>query len=530
MRPARALALALALLAGGATLVVPAAAQDRPAEADLFAAPQGPPAPEAGGAPAARPAAPAGARPGEAELFGPAPAGGEAQGRPEAEARVRGRLGETDDALKLGGLLYLRSALTAREGAPPSDWAFSTPALLDLYLDARPNDRVRGFALARTVYDATLPKGPTVQAGLPVVLGTSQANPHATLDQLWLKFDADRKVFLTAGRQHVKWGVGRFWNPTDFLHVARRDPLAVFDERAGTTMLKAHLPWEARGWNLYGMAVAEPLVTPVTSPLVPPTLPAPTNRLGAVGGAARAEVVLGSWELGIDGAAQRGMDPRLGLDASTGFWEIDVRGELALRRGSDVPLVREVAVPGGTTYEAYTPTGLRTAAVLAADWSHKYSDEDAFTLGVEYYWNQNGYDDARLYPVALLANLFTPFGMGRHYGGVYLALPRPGAWNLHTFTFTVLGNLSDTSFTGRVDWSMTLLTHLTLEAYVAGHAGTKGGELRFGLDVAPRTVVLPPATCSSVGGTPGAGGACTTPTLSVGAPIADAGLALRLAL
>jgi len=29
--------------------------------------------------------------------------------------------------------------------------------------------------------------------------------------------------------------------------------------------------------------------------------------------------------------------------------------------------------------------------VMAADWSHKYSDEDSFTVGAEYFYNSNGF-------------------------------------------------------------------------------------------------------------------------------------------
>ena len=39
----------------------------------------------------------------------------------------------------------------------PADWSLSAPSLLDLYLDARPNPRVRAFILGRMSYDPTLP-------------------------------------------------------------------------------------------------------------------------------------------------------------------------------------------------------------------------------------------------------------------------------------------------------------------------------------------------------------------------------------
>jgi len=515
----RALLLAVAL-AG-----TPAAAQQRPAEEDVFAAPPAPPQEAPKEAPAGDPR-----RPSDADLLGkPAAAPGETSGRPAAEARLRSLLGETDNPLQIGGVLYLRAAVTAQEGTAPSRWPLSSPSLVDVYLDARPGDRVRGFGLVRTFYDPTLasPSGLTALEGAGQVSSLGQgATLRSILDQLWLRFDAGRTVFFTAGRQHVKWGTGRFWNPTDFLHATRRNPLATFDDRAGTAMLKAHFPWEARGWNLYALAIAEPLVTKPSSLYLSQQQP-PSNQLGAVGGAARAEAVLGSWEIGIDGAAQRGMDPRLGVDFSTGLWEIDLRGEAALRKGSDAPRWR--APPPGNAIDpaalqAPAPGGLRTSAVLGAEWQHRYSDEDTFTVGAEYFWNQNGYGDAHVYPVLAFTNSFTPFYVGRHYTGAWLYLPKPGSWNLHTFTFSLLGNLSDASFVGRIDWSLTLLTYLTLETWLAGHAGAKGGEFRFGLD---ESVQLPTGVPCPAGTTTGTSGVCR---VYFATPVVDAGVALRMAL
>lgn len=514
MRPPETLLLALALAA------LPAAAQERPREDDVFGSPPAGPEKEA---PAQEPA-----RPSEADVFGKPAAPGEA-GRPAGEERLRSRLGETDNPLQIGGVLILRAGATAQEGTAPARWPLSSPSLADVYLDARPSDRVRGFGLVRTFYDPTLaaPSGLASLAGAGQVSSLGQnATLKSILDQLWLRFDAARTVFFTAGRQHVKWGTGRFWNPTDFLHANRRNPLATFDDRAGTAMFRAHLPWESRGGNFSAMAIAEPLLTRPSSVYFPQAQPT-SNQLGALGGAARAEVVLGGWEIGIDGAAQRGMDPRVGLDFSTGLWEIDLRGEVALRQGADAPRWRapspgEVLDPAAL--RAPPPTGLRSAAVLGAEWEHKYSDEDTFTVGAEYFWNQNGYGDAHVYPVLAFTGSFAPFYLGRHYAGAWVYLPRPGSWNLHSFTLSVLGNLSDGSLVGRVDWSLTLLTYLTLEAYVAGHAGSKGGEFRFGID---ESVRLPAGTPCPAGTTTEAGGACRVffPT-----PVADVGLALRMAL
>jgi hypothetical protein len=49
------------------------------------------------------------------------------------------------------------------------------------------------------------------------------------------------------------------------------------------------------------------------------------------------------------------------------------------------------------------------------------------------------------------------------------------------FTLSTLGNFSDLSFITRLDYTVTLLTHLRLDAFVAVRYGKTTGEFRLGL-------------------------------------------------
>ena len=474
------------VLAASAAWALPAAAQDRPPEAELFGAPA--PAQPALPAPPAQPAGEGSGPRGdtEAELFG-APAGA-----PPSQGLVSR---EREDPLRIGGLLYLRATTTWQDGADAADWPLSSPDLLDVFLDVRPNDRVRGFVLGRMTYDPTIdgaPEAPLDAAIQELLLGAAPANPRAVLDQLWLNFDAGRRVFLTAGRQHVKWGVGKFWNPTDWLHSQRRDPLARFDPRAGTTMIKAHVPWEARGWNAYGYLVLDDTGA----------RPIATQRLGRVGAAARAELVLGTFELGADALVRDGRRPRFGVDASFGLWELDLHAEAALRSGADVERWRrDPASPEPLGLRRIRYRGLTPQIVAGATWSAKWSDEDTVTLGAEYSYDDTGYESAEIYPVLLAVPLlkpgepspFVPFYLGKHQAALSVTLPQPGSWNDTTFTLSGVANLSDGSVLVRLDHSVLVLTYLRVETFVAGHMGTRGGELRFALDLTPQDygIVLP---------------------------------------
>ncbi len=504
----RAAALALALLAARA------AAQERPSEEDLFGKPAEPPKA------AAKPASPAPEAP---EQGAPAPA-----------------LRPTENPLAIGGVAYLRATSTWRNATPPSEWTLLSPNLLDLYADVRPNDRVRAYALGRLFYQPTQAVSPftaaksagDVSGGGVTPFGglTSSAGTNAVLDQLWLNFDVERTVFVTAGKQHVKWGVGHFWNPTDYLHPLKRDPLAVYDTRTGVAMVKAHLPWEARGWNLYGVGLLEDAAGQGA-----------IGALGRTGGGGRAEIVLGRAELGADALVQRGNRPRFGVDVSAGVWDVDVYAEAALRSGADV--ARFVNNGGtGPEYTRWSPvraTGFTPQLTVGGSWSWKYSDEDSLTVGAEYFYNDAGYSDAHAYAALLAAQVFptaytlegatlptatyfNAFYLGRHYGAVYVNIPKPGSWNDWDFTLSVLGNLSDRTFIARLDTSVVVNTYLRVEAYLAGHAGPEGGEFR--LAFGEQTIQIP-----SVDST---GKPIFEPRSipALRAPILDAGIALRVNL
>jgi hypothetical protein len=431
----------------------------------------------------AKPALDEAGRPSEDALFG-----GKTEPAPAAPAREL----VPDDPLKIGGKFYLRGMTMMSDEAPASKWGFSAPMLVDGYLDARPNERVRGFLLARLAYDPTIAETPP--SSTPVSLSPGK-QLSINLDQLWVSFDVSRAVFVTAGRQHVKWGPAHFWNPTDFLHQMRRDPLAPFDTRVGTTMVKVQVPWEKLGWNLYAIGLLEDTV--------------PDGTLGKVGGALRAEVVVGPAEIGAEAIFQRGHKPRLGADVSAGVGPFDVYAEASLRRGWELPLFRfaEGTSPTDGVVEQWQPDGYVVQATGGISWSLNYRDVNLLTFGAEYFFNSIGYDDLRLYPWLLAQNAYTPFYLGKHYAGLYGMLTAPATWHNLTLVLSDLANFSDRTFITRVDASVLVLTHLRVEAYVAFHYGHKGGEFRFAMDL--------PATD-------------TSPAFSVPTQLAELGVGLRI--
>src|SRR5512137_159234 len=90
------------------------------------------------------------------------------------------------DPLKIGGMLYLRLDTQWQQGLPVSQWPLTSPNLVDLYVDVRPNDRVRGFVLGRAQVNPLVPE--QVQQSVYGQLLSTQV----VLDQAWIRFDIER--------------------------------------------------------------------------------------------------------------------------------------------------------------------------------------------------------------------------------------------------------------------------------------------------------------------------------------------------
>jgi len=389
------------------------------------------------------------------------------EGRLLASDEIERRLGVRDNQLDIGGLLYLRMGYGAASEGIPETFPVNSPNLLDLYLDARPTDRLRAFVRGRVTHSFAAEE-PALGGFGGAPLGT-QGGTQVALDQLWLKFDVDHRLYVTAGRQPIRWGASRFWNPTDFLNVQRRDPLAVLDERLGVSLLKLHLPLEASGWNFYAIANLEN-----------------ATLLNEIGGALRAEKLIGSTEITVSAGARRDQPLLLGADISFPAGPFDLRAEVAVSHGDDRTFFRgpvgwdPLRIP--TTFsreDEWIPQ-----AVVGAEVSIAYSEEDSLNLGTEYFYNGAGYDDTDLYPFLIFTGDFTPLYLGRHYAAVYASAIGPGSWNDTTLIASVLGNLNDGSFLSRFDWRVRILTYLDFNAFVAWHFGSEG-EFHFGLDLPP---------------------------------------------
>jgi len=429
-------------------------------------------------------------RPDEAEMFGDGPI------VPDEDARDDAMFGENgtseikenrglldDDRLQIGGMLYLRFMAQFNQDESGEEDRYSTlsnPNILDVYLDGRPNDRIRAFVKGRLTYDPVAGYPRAYEEGYEQAKEMAEAlgedvpglrdlnKPSAGLDQLWIKFDVARRVWFTIGKAPVRWGTTRLWNPADIVNASRRDPLDFFDQRGGVPLIKLHIPIESLGWNVYLLTLMDRAET-----------------IEGMGGAARLEMVFSTVEIGLSATARKDRDVLTALDFSAGVWDFDITGEVGF-----TALTHTKGLRPGVLHD-----DLHVQASLGLSYGIRYGDEDTLYLGGEYFFNPDQWTDWQYYPAAFSAGLagvdgvapYRPFYLGRHYGAIFLALPAPGSWDDVTFTATGMGNFTDMSFIARLDASVTVLTYLTIQAYVQGHMGRKGGEFRFGFDEIPFT-------------------------------------------
>jgi hypothetical protein len=400
-------------------------------------------------------------------------------------------LGTTNDYLDIGGELWLWLQYEAKEEGEPEAFRLRSPNFLDLYADARPLDRLRAFVQGRLLFDYTVQEG------------GDEKDLEVLLDQLWVKFDILQTVYLTIGKQRLRWGVGQIWQPTDFVNQQRRDPISLFDRRLGVSLIKLHLPIESLGWNFYVIGNFEGVDQPQK-----------------IGGAFRAEFVYGPAELGLSAAFKKDEPQRLGADLSVGVWLFDVRLEAALSHRVRTPFFRgDPDYSDGVTIEdvqAVEEFDRRTdwipQIVAGADITIAYSEQDTITIGAEYFFNDAGVSNPELYPFMFNAGTFMPFYAGRHYAALFVLLNGPGTWDDTNFFLSGIGNLSDKSFLTRLTYSVKFFNYLSVQAFINVYYG-KLGELHYGIDVPP-------------GGTvPGFENGFEIP-----APLLDVGAALTVAL
>lgn len=335
------------------------------------------------------------------------------------------------DRLKMGGYLQAEWQGLLLENSTQKDF-ITNPMTLELYLDAQLKNDVRAFFKGRLINDASIDESvPSFYSGLP------QKQTTSYLDEMKISFNSNRKIFWTIGRQKIKWGASKFWNPTDFLNLQKRDFLRQDDLRTGVSMVKAHMPWKDANFYLIGVSEG-------------------ARESSQNGLAGRFEIPFNTAEWSMSTYSRKGQTTKVGSDISFAVKDFDVYLE-----GAQTDQSTEKSASGGLNYE------------------FKYSDEDTASVGLEGFWQENGTDDKSSYLGLITSNRFVPFNIAKSYTLASLYLLKPGSWNDSTILVYAIQNNNDRSQYYRVTWIYSGMSDLVWTVALGGRTGETGSEMKL---------------------------------------------------
>lgn len=341
---------------------------------------------------------------------------------------------KSENSFQIGGAFATQGDFSLRDDFPLKDTAVSNPNILFLYFDSKFKQDARFFARVRAFYDPTGTSGGGSSGNFSNPYGASGGkNVKTSLQEFKYSANIDRKIFLTVGRQKVKYGAAKFFNPTDFLNLQPLNFFLPSDERGGVDMVKAHIPSGIA--NFYAMKMVENLAGSGN--------PGGSYFRGEVGYDGGGDL-LGSGEISISGYFPRNQRARAGFDISQAVGDYDVYFEGATGKNS------------------------------AGDWKSVCSGGAG---------RQIRYADRASNILTLQGELF----YARHlaeYGIVSISLPEPGSLKDVTFANTHLYSFLDKSGLSRLDMIYTITPEINGMIYAAAHWGRLGGVFHLSGQVA----------------------------------------------
>ncbi len=344
------------------------------------------------------------------------------------------KLDKIEKKLQVGGHFATQADFYLRDDFPLKDTAVSNPNILFLYLDSKLERDARVFARVRAFYDPTGTSGGGGAGNFSNPYGArGSKNVKASLQELKYSANIDQKIFLTVGRQKVKYGAAKFFNPTDFLN---SQPLNFFlpsDERPGIDMVKAHIP----------SGVANFYAAKMVGNLASSGNPAGSYFRGEVAYDGGGDF-LGSGEISVSGFFPRGQPDRVGFDISQAVGDFDIYFEGATGKNS------------------------------AGDWKSVYS------MGAG---REIRYADRASNILSLQGEFFYAKKVAE-YGIFSLSLPEPGSLKDVTIANTNLYSFLDKSGLSRLDMVYTITPEINGMIYAAAHWGRLGGVFHLSGQVA----------------------------------------------
>lgn len=400
------------------------------------------------------------------------------------------------EPMRLGGDFELKVTAGTGWKKDYADWSwdylrdgYSEASYVDLksslFFSARPGPRLRYYGKAKVEYPFSSAAASStdlfaIADGLPSTSpGAGVPVPAISIWELFADVELGDRVFVRAGKQMVKWGVGYFFQPADVISLTSVDIYDPTAEREGPVAIKANLALGKNNLDFYAIAPAGETI----------------DSIQKIGLAGRAQVVLGGFELGAGAAYQKSADWQFIGTASGSAGKFALFGEGALKRKS----------PGKFIASDATIRSDRVDWFLDATGGATYVEGDAYlTVTGQYYYNGEGYADARTIGDSAAYYLGTGAlslsdvlgNTGRHYVGVN------ASWSIKKNSKLALGamwigDLSDGSGTARPQATIDFTDELQLVLFTTLNYGGDKTQFR-GISALGEAFVIPLA---SVGAT-----------------------------
>lgn len=387
--------------------------------------------------------------------------------------------------------------------AAPDDYSLA-PALSSLvFFDARPDAERRFYGSMKATWPfaestsvltgaeyvpgrATVGPIPAVDPSVSTT-STTLSLPNVEVFELFADFSYGDALYMRFGKQTVNWGVGYFFSPANIMNLADINPFDPDAQLEGPVALRAqytvpgtqHSLW---AYSVFDAADMDPLDTAL---------------------AAKAEFLVGGWELGAGGYYKRDEPVRGMLTASGSAGQVSLFGEATLSLGTERQWVTAVSSTTPGFYTTSDTDDYDDTLFFKGTAGFMYNKTEAnLTVIGQYLFDGEGYADAdreariqealdnedAIKAILALADPDTDvdaaftrllqgliYNSGRHYAALSVSKGELLLDDL-TASLFVLGNLSDFSAQVRPGLSYSFFDGLSLAGYATFTVGFDDGE------------------------------------------------------
>ena len=335
--------------------------------------------------------------------------------------------------------------------AAPDSYGLAPELSALVFFDGRPTESTRFYGSVKTAWPFITSTKVLDSNGGPT--GDTVATPNLEVFELFSDFSWNDSLYLRFGKQTINWGVGYFFSPANVMNLEAIDPFDPEVQLEGPVALRVHYPVPGSQHNLWGYAVFD----------------AEDMRPQDTALAAKAEFVLGGWELGAGGYYKNEEPLRGMVTASGSIGQVSLFGEATLSRGSDRTWVTEVSPALAANRFVATETDEESPFFKGtAGFMYSHSDSNVTVMG-QYLYDGEGYSsddrEARIaealdaedaikallaYTVDDVDAAYSGFlkglilNSGRHYAALSFSKSELLLDDL-SFSLFAIGNLSDLS-------------------------------------------------------------------------------------